>query len=115
RENNAALTFGAQDNWNDAGFRRELNPGDPIAMRQYTQHYRYDAVGNIVEMRHEAAGGNWTRRYHYASSNNRLATTEVGANSYHYQYHTQHGYITAMPHLDELGWNFREEVVKTVR
>ncbi|MGV3764393.1 SpvB/TcaC N-terminal domain-containing protein [Parapedobacter sp.] len=115
RENHAALTFAARDNWNDAGFRHELNPADPIAMRHYTQHYQYDAVGNILEMRHEAAGNNWTRDYTYAINNNRLISTKVGTHSYPYTYHAEHGYLTELPHLEELGWNFREEVVKTVR
>lgn len=115
RENQAALAFAQQDNWNDAPFMHEMHPNDPMATRNYTQHYQYDAVGNILQMRHEAAGNNWTRDYFYAASNNRLARTEVGSHGYHYAYHAQHGYMTQMPHLDEVGWNFREEVVKTIR
>jgi hypothetical protein len=39
RENNAALTFGTQDNFNDAPFIQDMNPGDPMAVRNYTQSY----------------------------------------------------------------------------
>ncbi len=115
RENQAALAFAAQDNWNDAPFRHELHPNDPMAMRNYTQRYEYDSVGNLSQMRHEAAGNNWTRSYTYETSNNRLASTTVGGHTYHYPHHVQHGYITQMPHLDELSWNFREELAKTIR
>lgn len=42
RENNAALDFDSQDGWNDAAFMRRLNPGDPLAIRNYTQSYEYE-------------------------------------------------------------------------
>ena len=72
RENNEALNFGDCDNWNDKPFMHSMNPGDPMAVRNYTQRYQYDAVGNIMEMKHLAAGGNWTRGYEYEKLNNRL-------------------------------------------
>lgn len=71
-----------------------LRPGanDPKAMRTYTEEYDYDEVGNIHRMRHTAAGGDWTRFYHYlepsllepgdtsdpGKTNNRLTYTQVG-------------------------------------
>ncbi len=115
RENDAALTFNGKDNCNDAPFMHQFNPGDPMAMRNYTQSYQYDAVGNILQMKHQAAGNNWTRDYNYQAANNRLISTQVGENTYTYPHHSQHGYITAMPHLEDMGWNFREELVKTIR
>ncbi|OGW17913.1 MAG: hypothetical protein A3G93_02970 [Nitrospinae bacterium RIFCSPLOWO2_12_FULL_45_22] len=115
RENNAALTFNSKDNWNDAAFMHQLNPGDPMAMRNYTQQYQYDGVGNILQMRHLSAGSNWTRDYNYQAANNRLISTQVGANTYTYPHHAQHGFMTAMPHLEEMGWNFKEELIKTIR
>jgi RHS repeat-associated protein len=120
RENEAALTFGGEDNWNDAPFRHQLNPGDPMAARNYTQQYQYDEVGNITQMKHNAAGNNWTRNYIYEAVNNRLMSTHIGDNGNPadyttYQYHPQHGFMTAMPHLEEIGWNFKEELVKSIR
>lgn len=56
RENNQLLTFDSKDNWNDAAYLQQLNPGDPMAMRNYTQCYQYDAVGNILQMKHQASG-----------------------------------------------------------
>ena len=34
-------------------------------MRSYTEQYEYDAVGNFVQLIHQAANGNWTRSYRY--------------------------------------------------
>jgi RHS repeat-associated protein len=115
RENNAALTFDGNDNWNDAPFMYQLNSGDPMAVRNYVQSYQYDGVGNIKQMRHQAAGNNWTRDYNYQAANNRLISTQVGLETYTYPHHAQHGFMTAMPHLEEIGWNFKEELVKTIR
>lgn len=115
RENNTALAYDAQDSWNDASYLRQLNPGDPMAMRNYTQNYQYDGVGNILQMRHQASGNDWVRNYNYQAGNNRLISTQVGANTYLYPHHAQHGYMTGMPHLEEMGWNFKEELVKTLR
>ncbi|GMK37448.1 hypothetical protein PCCS19_05020 [Paenibacillus sp. CCS19] len=115
RENDAPLSYDSKDNWNDNAFMRQMNPGDPMAMRNYSQSYFYDAVGNIVQMRHQAAGNNWTREYNYQAANNRLISTQVGANTYGYAHHPSHGFITDMPHLEVMGWNYKEELVKTVR
>ena len=120
RENNVALNFGICDNWNDKPFMRSMNPGDPMAMRNYTQRYHYDAVGNITEMKHLAAGGSWTRGYEYETASNRLKETRIGdngipANYTQYRHHAQHGFIEELPHLEKIGWNFKEEVVLTSR
>jgi RHS repeat-associated protein len=120
RENNAALNFGTCDNWNDKPFMHSMNPGDPMAIRNYTQRYQYDAVGNIMEMKHLAAGGNWTRGYEYETTNNRLKRTFVcdiasPTNYTKYQHHAKHGYMEELPHLEKIGWNFKEEVVLTSR
>lgn len=118
RENNAALNFGDCDNWNDKSFMRAMNPGDPMAIRNYTEQYRYDSVGNIMEMKHLAAGGNWTRGYEYENANNRLKRTFIGDNGSHanytnYAHHAEHGFMTELPHLEKIGWNFKEEVTLT--
>lgn len=120
RENSAALHFGDCDNWNDNPFMHSMNPGDPMAVRNYAQSYQYDEVGNIMQMKHFAAGGNWTRRYEYETTNNRLKSTHIGdngnpANYTKYRHHAKHGYMEEMPHLEKIDWNFKEEVVRTTR
>jgi RHS repeat-associated protein len=50
-------------------------------LRNYTQHYRYDSVGNIEQMEHVAntnGQGRWTRYYEYAADSNRLLRTWHG-------------------------------------
>ena len=118
RENDTISNFGACDNWNDKPYMHNLKPNDPMAVRNYTQRYQYDAVGNILEMKHLAAGGNWTRGYEYEASNNRLKRTFVGdnaspANYTNYHHQIKHGYMEELPHLEKIGWNFKEEVVLT--
>ncbi|ESS71643.1 mono(ADP-ribosyl)transferase SpvB [Methyloglobulus morosus KoM1] len=115
RENDTPLAFDSKDNWNDASYLKQLSPGDPMAMRNYTQTFKYDSVGNIQQMRHQASGNAWTRDYQYQAANNRLNSTQIGANTYSYPHHAQHGFMTSMPHLEEMGWNFKEELVKTIR
>ena len=58
-------------------------------MRRYTEQYEYDAVGNFLELIHQAANGNWTRSYAYnepsliepSKKNNRLSSTTVGSSN----------------------------------
>ena len=120
RENSDALNFGACDNWNDIPFMHSVSSGDPLAVRKYTQNYKYDAVGNIKEMKHVAANGNWTRSYEYETANNRIKSTQVGdngnsANYTKYKHHVKHGFLEELPHLEKISWNFKEEVVLTTR
>ena len=119
RENNAALNFGSATTGTISPLCTAMNPGDPMAVRNYTQRYQYDAVGNIMEMKHLAAGNNWTRGYEYETVNNRLKRTFIGdngnpANYTKYQHHVQHGFMKEMPHLEKISWNFKEEVVQTI-
>jgi RHS repeat-associated protein len=116
RENTAGTGIATKDNWNDASFMQQVNPNDPLAVRNYSQAYQYDKVGNIMQMQHLAVNNYWTRRYNYENTSNRLINTLVGSQpAYTYPHHPQHGFITEMPHLDAMGWNFKEELVKTIR
>ncbi|MDQ1637294.1 MAG: hypothetical protein QOF62_633 [Pyrinomonadaceae bacterium] len=112
REHVGQAVFGQSDNWNDLPLMKQYSQGDAMAWRNYTQQYHYDEVGNIEEMRHTTAASadNWTRNYNYAAATNRLLTTAVGADTYNYPHHPQHGFITAMPHLQVMKWNFKDEL-----
>ncbi|HLP37240.1 SpvB/TcaC N-terminal domain-containing protein [Lacibacter sp.] len=118
RENNVSLLFNNKDNWNDAPYIQQVNPGGTMAVWNYTQQYSYDEVGNINKVVHKNEGSSanwWTRIYEYEKTNNRLISTKIGAQpKYNYPHHPQHGYITIMPHLDEMRWNFKEELVSTI-
>lgn len=114
REHIAQLNYGNEDNWTDLPFLKQHAQGDNMAMRPYTQQYQYDKAGNIMQMSHVAAGGNWTRDYTYDALNNRLLSTQLGQNAnlfnYAYSSHPKHGFITSLPHLTLMQWNFKEEL-----
>jgi RHS repeat-associated protein len=116
REHKAQLVFDGQDNWQDLPFLKECTQGTAMNWRDnpYHQYYRYDEVGNIMQMKHQANlstyEGNWTRDYEYEADNNRLISTTVNGHTYDYTHHPQHGYMTGMPHLQVMEWNFKDEL-----
>ena len=72
-----------------AGGRRDFpfagaHPNDLQALRNYTERYEYDDVGNLTQLRHLVDGNGWNRQYEYADSplqpdhsSNRLTRTTV--------------------------------------
>jgi RHS repeat-associated protein len=110
REHIGQASGNAQDNWHDDWCRLALQPNSAIQMRNYTQKYFYDCVGNITKLQHIAdATGSFTRMYNYNAANNRLIRTTVGNEIYNYSYN-EHGSMLTMPHLQQINWNFREEM-----
>jgi RHS repeat-associated protein len=100
--------------FNDSTRRNLDHPNDLQAMRNYTEQYEYDGVGNILAMIHQARGGEWTRRYDYAADSNRLLGTSlpgdaVGTYSARYTYDL-HGNMTQMPHLPLMQWDFKDQL-----
>jgi RHS repeat-associated protein len=100
-----------------AGIR--VNSNDLQALRNYTEQYEYDRVGNFQILRHAAAGGSWTRQYEYQEisslerdqKNNQLSRTIVGnglTRTEPYSYDA-HGNVTSMPQLAAMGWDFKDE------
>jgi RHS repeat-associated protein len=95
------------------------HPNDGQAMRNYTERYEYDGVGNILAMIHAATNGNWTRRYQYAEDSNRLLATSRpgdgdGEFSATYTYDT-HGNMTTMHHLPLMQWDYQDRLKATSR
>jgi RHS repeat-associated protein len=89
------------------------------AMRNYTEAYEYDEVGNILAMIHQATGSSWTRRYDYEATNNRLRTTsfpgdgdDVTTLPSRYEYDL-HGNMVKMPHLPLMRWDFKDQLQAT--
>jgi RHS repeat-associated protein len=108
--------------WNDE-FRINLpHPGDAHAMRNYSEEYQYDPVGNFEKLIHQAANGAWTRAYSYnepsllepGKKSNRLSSTTVGATTDPYTYDA-HGNITSMSHLTLMQWDFKDQLSATSR
>ena len=97
------------------------NVNDLQALRNYTQRYEYDAVGNFQKLIHEAGpNGSWTRSYAYNSpslvesgkQNNRLTGTTVGQTNETYAFDA-HGNTTSMPHLTVMQWDFKDQLRAT--
>ncbi len=97
------------------------HPNDLQALRNYTQRYTYDQVGNFKEGRHIANGGRWTRTYEYeelsliegaTQTSNRLTRTKLGNgfNRIDDYTHDAHGNMTSMPHLAAMVWAFKDKL-----
>jgi RHS repeat-associated protein len=95
-------------------------PTDAQAMRNYTEEYNYDSVGNILTMIHFAGpNGSWTRRYDCEATNNRLRATSLpgdgdGVFSAKYAY-DPHGNMVKMPHLSLMQWDYRDQLQATTK
>jgi len=102
------------------------HPNNIDAVRNYTEEYEYDLLGNIKVLKHRfqsqtGIGGGWTRHYHYAfedipgNRTNRLTSTsqpgdpDAGPFTGTYAYDA-YGNMTRMPHLAAMDWNFMDQL-----
>ena len=129
RENigQSAFAFAPPDeNDRDYPFVGAAKLHDLQALRNYTERYDYDPVGNFDKLFHRATDGNWTRAYSYdetsliepTKKSNRLSQTALHTNgnppAEPYSYDA-HGNITQMPHLPMIQWNFKDELSASSR
>ena len=97
--------------------------GDPQAVRNYTEQYVYDPVGNFDRMIHQAVNGAWTRSYAYNEvslieptnkQSNRLSSTTIGATTESYSSngdgYDPHGNMLHMPHLQQMRWDYKDQL-----
>jgi uncharacterized protein RhaS with RHS repeats len=103
-----------QRDQNDVPLMNLPHTNDTSALRNYTEQYEYDAVGNILRMSHQAGVGTWTRHYQLAATSNRLLGTslpgdQAGQFSATYEYDA-HGSMTSMPHLPSMGWDHNDQM-----
>ncbi len=116
--------------YNDAGRVSLEHPHNGRAMRNYTEYYEYDAVGNFEKLIHQAFNGNWTRDYTYSEPSqiepathmsNRLTRTTVGAIQEAEVYsvngdgYDSHGNILKMPQLHIMEWDFKDQLFMSQR
>ncbi|MEM6252864.1 MAG: SpvB/TcaC N-terminal domain-containing protein [Cyanobacteria bacterium P01_D01_bin.156] len=116
----------SETTWNDEFRVNRPHPNDGQAMRNYTESYVYDAVGNFERLTHQAESGTWNRAYAYQESSlidgdrqsNRLSSTAVtnagGSRTEAYSYDA-HGNMMRMPHLPEMVWDYRDQLQATSR
>jgi RHS repeat-associated protein len=123
----SAFAFNPPDgNYRDFPFVGAGQLNDLQAVRNYTEQYVYDPVGNFKLMIHQDASGNWTRAYTYNESSlleppkksNRLSSTTLQPNGIAlvepYAYDA-HGNMTKMPHLPQMHWDFRDQLNASAR
>ncbi len=114
REHLGQINHSTSDNWDDSWCNQAFPSGtDDMAMKLYTQKYQYDAVGNIIQMKHIAGNNSWTRNYQYSTNNNQLQRTTVGngSNQVHNYTYNEHGSIEMLSNMSApIEWNFREEM-----
>ncbi|NJP10191.1 MAG: toxin [Leptolyngbyaceae cyanobacterium RU_5_1] len=112
----------SRDDDRDYPFQNLPNANDMQALRNYTERYVYDAVGNIKLMKHSVQNGGWERAYDYEGSNNRLRATSLpgdAAGTYSAKYlYDEHGSMKRMPHFanhadpnqPNMHWDFKDQL-----
>ncbi|MFI7596722.1 SpvB/TcaC N-terminal domain-containing protein [Actinoplanes sp. NPDC049681] len=114
--------------YNDAGRVGLLHPGDGAAMGRYLERYRYDGAGNLKSVQHrgsDPANPGWSRTFAYAEPSqlvpaavsNRLTSCTVGGTTEVYSVagggYDEHGNMQQLPHLQEIRWDFRDQLQMT--
>jgi RHS repeat-associated protein len=110
----------------EATGREQPDQLDGCAMARYLERYRYDAAGNLREVRHvgsDPAHPGWTRAYSYAEpsriepdqTSNRLSATRVGTGPVERYSYDPHGSVTSMPQLSLMRWDFRDRLSASAR
>jgi RHS repeat-associated protein len=115
RESITAATFGTTDNISDTphAFVSNTVPwnGSNTALQHYVQSYQYDAVGNILELQHNAtSAGDYTRTYGYSTGSNRLVTTQIGSSTPYTYGHDSRGNMISMPHLSDIDYDLLNQM-----
>ncbi len=95
---------GANQYWDPAP-----RPSDPTATREYLETYRYDAAGNLSELKHQAGALVTKRDLHLAAGTNRLASVTQGAASFVYE-HDAVGNITAETTSRHFEWDHADRL-----
>jgi RHS repeat-associated protein len=84
-------------------------PHDPNLTRAYREEYVYDAAGNVVELRHYAAGGGVVRRFASVPGRNRLGSLTHGVAVYAYA-HDAAGNVTREGVARHLEWDHSDRL-----
>jgi RHS repeat-associated protein len=92
-------------------------PTDASAMRRYIQYYKYDEVGNVLQMKHTTSGGtgNWTRDFTPDSTSNKLSDSSIGSDATgteSYNYDARGNIADGMNHLLAMDYNHANRLEK---
>jgi len=69
------------DPWTDA-----LRCTDVTRTRAYTETYRYDPAGSLLQLAHAVNGGGFTREFELQGGNNRVQRLKIGWDPYEYSF-----------------------------
>jgi RHS repeat-associated protein len=103
-----------QVTWDDTPRMNQPQPTEGQAMRNYTESYSYDGVGNLIQLLHQAVNGTWSRTFFYdephaSPTNNHLTSSKVGLTTESFTF-DPHGNVTSMSHLPMIGWDFLDQL-----
>lgn len=59
---------------------------DMTKTRAYSERYQYDATGNLLRLEHRNGTTGFVRQFSIGTASNRLASTQVGQNTYDYNF-----------------------------
>jgi insecticidal toxin complex protein TccC len=86
-------------------------PGDPNNRLNYTQHYKYDAGGNLIELRHVRAGASQTREMFIDPASNRgVRWTEGDPAPVFSELFDLHGNLQDLQPGSALQWNSLDQL-----
>ncbi len=112
--------------YRDYPFVGATQQSDVEALRNFTECYEYDRVGNFLRMTHRADSGSWSRHYAYEEGSllepgtfsNRLSRTHLQTRSvpaFEPYLYDAHGNIVQMPHLPVMQWDFMDRLATSAR
>ena len=117
--------------YNDVPRVGMVHPAEGNARGTYLERYLYDVVGNFEKMKHvgtDPAHPGWVREYNYGEpslievgkQSNRLTgtftdPTQPEAYSSGGDGYDAHGNMLRMPHLQEMRWDFKDQLRMTQR
>ena len=112
RENFQANTAPGQ--FEDDPFAVQFPIDQANTLRNYTQTYSYDPVGNIDQIRHVAGAASWTRNYVNALDSNRVSRTWTNADLigtlYRYDVHGNMLNLANVADAQLIRWDYRDMV-----
>lgn len=113
REN--AQAGSAPGEFEDPPFAVQFPVEDANALRNYTQTFNYDPVGNVEQVQHTAINGSWTRHYENAADSNRLlrsweGNNTIGATQYRYDIHGNTLNLANVAAAQSIRWDYRDMI-----
>jgi RHS repeat-associated protein len=82
---------------------------DLTKSRAYSEHYRYDAVGNMLRLEHRNQPGGFTREFTVETANNRLRHMKIGDTHYDYAFDAS-GNMLSEPTSRHFEWDHSDQM-----